>query len=103
MTHGSGRGAGFFSDNGFHRVPGDGDVSAEKAWELDPPGRSPDRIARAHIEVEAKQVCVDPCRNADAVAGIVVVFADVFDVHVGCVQYQGVVDADGCCGADHGS
>jgi hypothetical protein len=74
-----------------------------KQWELDPPGRWPDRIARAHIEVEAKQVSVDPCRNADAVAGIVAVFEDVFDGHVGRVEYQGVVDAHGCCGADHGS
>src|ERR1035437_3028864 len=47
---------GFFGDDGFHRVSSDGDVPAEKAWELGPPGRWPDRIARAHIEVEAKQM-----------------------------------------------
>jgi hypothetical protein len=46
---------GLFGEDGFHRVPGDGDVPAEKAWELDPLGRWPDRVDRAHIEVEAKQ------------------------------------------------
>lgn len=57
---------GSFGDDGFHRVPGDRDVPAEKAWELDPSGRWPDRITRAHIGVEAKQVSVGSCRSADA-------------------------------------
>ena len=39
---------GFLGDDGFHRVPGDGDVPAEKAWELNPPRRWPDRIFHAH-------------------------------------------------------